>query len=74
MGRTDANLLESTKRRVVRGLQRLKESTSSSILLEKIDDINKQVSGIDVARLDDETVVKFMQLTQLQQELEAKDE
>ena len=74
MGRTDVNLLESTKRRVVRGLQRLKESTSSSILLEKIDDINKQVSGIDVTRLDDSTVVKFMQLTQLQQELEAKDE
>jgi len=74
MGRTDVNLLESTKRRVVRGLQRLKESTNSSILLEKIDDINKQVSGIDVTRLDDDTVVKFMQLTQLQQELEAKDE
>jgi hypothetical protein len=74
MGRTDVNLLETTKRRVVRGLQRLKESTESTVLLEKIDHINKQVSEIDVSRLDDDTVVKFMQLTQLQRELETKDE
>lgn len=74
MGRTDVNLLESTKRRVIRGLQRLKESTNSAILLEKIDHINKQVTEIDVSRLNDDTVVKFMQLTQLQQELETKDE
>jgi len=74
MGRTDVKLLESTKRRVNRGLQRLKENTNSTILLEKIDDISKQVNGIDITRLDDDTVVKFMQLTQLQQELESKDE
>jgi hypothetical protein len=74
MGRTDVNLLETTKRRVMRGLKRLKESTDSAILLEKIDHINKQVSEIDVRNLDDDTVVKFMQLTQLQQELESKNE
>ncbi len=74
MGRTDANLLETTKNRVVRGLKRLKESTESAILLEKIDSVNKQVLGTDASKLDDETVVKFMQLTQLQRELENKDE
>ena len=74
MGRTDVNLLETTKRRVIRGLKRLKESTDSDVLLEKIDRINKQVSEINVSKLDDEAVVKFMQLTQLQQELETKDE
>jgi hypothetical protein len=74
MGRTDVNLLETTKRRVIRGLRRLKESTDSDVLLEKIDRINKQVSEINVSKLDDEAVVKFMQLTQLQQELETKDE
>jgi len=34
----------------------------------------KIVESADVTKLDDAGIVKFMQLTQLQQELEAKDE
>jgi hypothetical protein len=74
MGRTDVNLLETTKNRVLRGLKRLKESTESAVLLEKIDAVNKHVMEASASKLDDETIVKFMQLTQLQQELEKRDE
>ncbi len=73
-GKVDASMLENIKMRTSRGLRRLKESTSSQVLLEKIDHVFKIVESADVTRLDDAGIVKFMQLTQLQQELEAKDE
>jgi hypothetical protein len=73
-GKVDASMLESIKARTTRGLRKLKESTDSQILLEKIDHIFKIVESADTARLDDAGIVKFMQMTQLQQELEAKDE
>ena len=67
-------MLENIKMRTSRGLRRLKESTNSQVLLEKIDHVFKIVESADVTKLDDAGIVKFMQLTQLQQELEAKDE
>jgi hypothetical protein len=73
-GKVDISMLESIKARTSRGLRRLKESTDSQVLLEKIDYVFKIVEGADVTKLDDAGIVKFMQLTQLQQELEAKDE
>jgi len=73
-GKVDASMLDNIKRRTSRGLQRLKESTKSQVLLEKIDHVFKIVESADVTKLDDAGIVKFMQLTQLQQELEAKDE
>jgi hypothetical protein len=73
-GKVDVSMLESIKARTSRGLHRLKESTDSQVLLEKIDHVFKIVESADVTKLDDAGIVKFMQLTQLQQELEAKDE
>ena len=73
-GKVDISMLESIKARTSRGLHRLKESTGSQVLLEKIDYVFKIVESADVTKLDDAGIVKFMQLTQLQQELEAKDE
>lgn len=73
-GKVDISMLESIKARTSRGLHRLKESTDSQVLLEKIDYVFKIVESADVTKLDDAGIVKFMQLTQLQQELEAKDE
>ena len=73
-GKVDISMLESIKARTSRGLHRLKESTDSLVLLEKIDYVFKIVESADATKLDDAGIVKFMQLTQLQQELEAKDE
>ena len=73
-GKVDISMLESIKARTSRGLHRLKESTDSQVLLEKIDYVFKIVESADATKLDDAGIVKFMQLTQLQQELEAKDE
>jgi hypothetical protein len=73
-GKVDIELLESIKQRTSRGLKRLKESTNSQILLEKIDVIMENVQSIDTSSLDDGGIVKFMHLTQLQQELETKNE
>ena len=71
-GKVDISMLESIKARTSRGLHRLKESTGSQVLLEKIDYVFKIVESADVTKLDDAGIVKFMQLTQLQLELEAK--
>lgn len=73
-GKVDENMLESIKKRAVRGLSRLKESTDSQVILEKLDDVRKSVESADVKSLDDDGIVRFMQITQLYQELEAKDE
>lgn len=73
-GKVDESMLESIKRRAVRGLNRLKESTDSQIILEKLDDVRRSVESADVKSLDDDGIVRFMQITQLYQELEAKDE
>lgn len=73
-GKVDVNALESIKNRALRGLHRLKESTESQVLLEKIDVVRRSVEEIDPSGLDDTGIVKFMHLTQLYQELENKDE
>ena len=73
-GKVDESMLESIKKRAVRGLSRLKESTDSQVILEKLDDVRKSVESADVKSLDDDGIVRFMQITQLYQELEAKDE
>jgi hypothetical protein len=73
-GEVNTDMLERIKNRTLLGLKRLKESTRSDVLLEKIDDVARQVVLLETDSLNDEKIVKFMQLAQLQQELEAKDE
>lgn len=73
-GRVDEQMLDSIRKRALRGLNRLRESTSSEVLLEKLDDVKVMIEQVSPKSLDDAAVVKFMQLTQLYQELEAKDE
>ena len=73
-GKVDETMLESIKRRAVRGLNRLRESTDSQVILEKLDEVRHSVESANVRSLDDDGIVKFMQITQLYQELEAKDE
>lgn len=73
-GRVDEQMLDSIRKRALRGLNRLRESTSSEVLLEKLDDVKVMIEQVSPRSLDDAAVVKFMQLTQLYQELEAKDE
>ena len=73
-GKVDESMLESIKRRAVRGLSRLRESTDSQVILEKLDDVKRSVESADSKALDDDGIVRFMQITQLYQELEAKDE
>lgn len=73
-GRVDENMLESIKRRALRGLSRLKESTDNGVLLEKLDGVKTMVESANPRSLDDAGIVKFMQLTQLYQEMETKDE
>lgn len=73
-GRVDEAMLDSIRKRSLRGLQRLRESTNSDVLLEKLDDVQLVVESVSPRTLDDAAIVKFMQLTQLYQELETKDE
>jgi hypothetical protein len=73
-GSVDERMLESIKHRALRGLNRLRESTDSQVLLEKLDDVKLTVEGANPKRLDDSNITKFMQLTQLYQELENKNE
>lgn len=73
-GNVDENMLESIRKRAMRGLSRLRESTDSQVLLEKLDDVKRLIESADPKSLDDSGIVKFMQLTQLYQELESKDE
>lgn len=73
-GKVDESMLESIKRRAVRGLNRLRESTDSQVILEKLDDVKRSVESASSKALDDDGIVRFMQITQLYQELEAKDE
>lgn len=73
-GKVDQASLESIKNRALRGINRLKESTESQVLLEKIDNVRRNVESIDASKLDDTGIVKFMHLTHLYQELESKDE
>lgn len=73
-GAVDERMLESIKKRALRGLSRLQESTDSQVLLEKLDEVRDVVESANTRSLDDAGIVKFMQLTQLFQELEGKDE
>jgi len=73
-GNVDESMLSSIKKRAERGLNRLRESTDSQVLLEKLNSIQSTVNSVDPKKLDDNGIVKFMQLTQLYQELENKDE
>lgn len=73
-GSVDERMLESIKNRAIRGLNRLQESTDSQILIEKLDGVRMMVENANTKSLDDSGIVKFMQLTQLYQELESKDE
>jgi hypothetical protein len=73
-GEVDFNMLESIKKRALRGLDRLKESTDSQVLLEKLDVVKQSVERVNPRSLDDSGIVKFMELTQLYQELENKNE
>jgi hypothetical protein len=67
-------MLESIKNRAIRGLSRLQESTDSQVLLEKLSDVRGAVESANTRSLDDDGIVRFMQITQLYQELEKKDE
>ncbi len=73
-GKVDERMLESIKKRAIRGLSKLQESTDSQVLIEKLDGVRAVVESVDPKSLDDDGIVKFMQITQLYQELEAKDE
>lgn len=73
-GSVDERMLESIKKRAIRGLSRLQESTDSQVLVEKLDDVRTMVESATTKSLDDASIIKFMQLTQLYQELESKDE
>jgi len=73
-GSVDERMLESIKRRALRGLDRLRDSTDSQVLSEKLEDVKALVESANAKSLDDSSIVKFMQMTQLYQELESKDE
>jgi hypothetical protein len=73
-GRVDENMLDSIKRRTLRGLSRLRESTDSQVIIEKLNEVKQTVESVNPRSLDDAGIVKFMQLTQLYQEMESKDE
>jgi len=73
-GKVDNEMLETIKNRAVRGLSRLRESASNSVILEKLDEVVERTKHIDARTLDDAGIIKFMHLTQLFQELESKDE
>jgi uncharacterized membrane protein YheB (UPF0754 family) len=73
-GKVDERMLESIKNRAIRGLSRLQESTNSQVLLEKLSDVRGAVESANTRSLDDDGIVRFMQITQLYQELEKKDE
>lgn len=73
-GSVDERMLESIKKRAMRGLIKLQESTDSQVLIEKLDGVRVMVESASTRSLDDAGIVKFMQLTQLYQELESKDE
>jgi uncharacterized membrane protein YheB (UPF0754 family) len=73
-GKVDERMLESIKNRAIRGLSRLQESTDSQVLLEKLSDVRGAVESANTRSLDDDGIVRFMQITQLYQELEKKDE
>lgn len=73
-GSVDERMLESIKQRTLRGLGRLRESTDSQVLLEKIENVKTTVESANPKKLDDSSITKFMQLTQLYQELESKNE
>jgi hypothetical protein len=73
-GSIDERMLESIKKRALRGLDRLREATDSQVLSEKLDNVRTMVESASIKSLDDASITKFMQLTQLYQELENKDE
>lgn len=73
-GHVDTSMLENVKRRTLRGLNRLKESTDSEVILEKLDEVVNRVSQTDSKTLDDAGIVKFMHMTQLYSELESENE
>lgn len=73
-GHVDSSMLENIKRRTLRGLNRLKESTDSEVILEKLDEVATRVNSADSKSLDDAGVVKFMHMTQLFHELESENE
>jgi len=73
-GRVDESMLEGIKRRTLRGLSRLKESTDSEIILEKLDEVANKINQADPRSLDDAGIVKFMHMTQLYHELETNNE
>jgi len=73
-GSIDERMLESIKRRALRGLEKLRESTDSQVLSEKLESVRTMVESTSTKSLDDTGITKFMQLTQLYQELENKNE
>ena len=73
-GKVDENTLSSIKKRALRGLGRLRESTDNQTLMEKLDNVKNVIEATDSSTLDDDGIVKFMQITHLYQELEAENE
>jgi DNA-binding ferritin-like protein (Dps family) len=73
-GKVDESTLESIKKRALRGLNRLRESTDNQVLMEKLDHVKGVVESTNTDKLDDDGIVKFMQITHLYQELEAENE
>jgi hypothetical protein len=58
----------------LRGLSRLKESTNSEVILEKLDEVTNMINHANPKSLDDAGIVKFMHMTQLYHELENNNE
>lgn len=73
-GKVDESTLSSIKKRALRGLGRLRESTDNQTLMEKLDNVKNVIEAMDSSTLDDDGIVKFMQITHLYQELEAENE
>jgi hypothetical protein len=73
-GRVDESMLENIKNRTLRGLGRLKESTDSEVILEKLDEVTTMINSANPRSLDDAGIVKFMHMTQLYHELENNNE
>ena len=73
-GEIDKNTLESIKNRALRGIKRLEESSNNNVILEKVDHVRKNIETLSTDKMNDESVLKFMQLTNLYEELENKNE
>jgi hypothetical protein len=73
-GKIDKNTLEVIKNRALRGLNRLEESSKNDVLLEKLENVRKNIQKLPTDLMNEKSVMQFMQLTNLYEELENKDD